>query len=189
MAEGVLVFDDETVTTTEGGSGQAFVILDDSRDVLTFDPDVERQTQEIEGTTDFLVFDVLPATVLEVSAGEDFLLMDPPKEQTVVQMEGSTGDVLVITPGGPPGRQGEQGDPGPQGQPGLAGPGAYYQEFGFASPSTTWTIVHGLNTFGLSVETVDTQGDPLEGYVRYPDANTVEVDWYYPTAGAARLFR
>lgn len=190
MAEGVLVFDDEpTPTTTQGESGRALVVLDDSSDVLVFDSEVvERQTQDIPGSTDFVVFDV-PGTVVEVTAGSDFLLMDPPQVQTAVQMEGSTEDIMVLTPGGPPGQKGQQGDPGPQGEPGLAGPGAYYQEFGFASPQSTWTVVHNQNTFGLNVEMVDTNGDELEGLVRHVGLNTIEIDWYYPTAGTARLFR
>lgn len=77
---------------------------------------------------------------------------------------------------------------GPPGEPGPAG-SDFYQEYSFASPSTTWTCVHGQNTLGMNVETIDANGDPIEGLVRYLDLDTIEVDWYYPTTGTARVFR
>ena len=50
-------------------------------------------------------------------------------------------------------------------------------------------VVHNQNSVALNVETVDTSGESIEGNVRFVDANTVVIDWYYPTAGLARLFR
>lgn len=87
------------------------------------------------------------------------------------------------------GTTGPPGSTGPQGPPGKDGAGTYYEEFSFATPSTTWLITHGLNSYAVNVETVDTSGQSLEGTVTFLDLNTVEVDWYYPTAGAARVFR
>lgn len=192
MAQGVLVFDDgPVVATVDGDSGQSFIILDETNDVLVFDAAQARKgVLEDEASTDFIVFDTQAVVTETLLAPADFLLVDPPKQEARVVLEGEEDqDILVLTPGGPPGPQGVQGEPGPQGQPGLDGAGAYYEEFGFASPATTWTVVHNQGTFALSVETVDLNGDPLEGYVRYVDINTIEVDWYYPTAGAARVFR
>lgn len=122
-----------------------------------------------------LVFDDAPSLVA---------VLDGPQieEMLVVTPDGQ--EVLVVSPGGPPG---PQGPPGPAGQAGPAG-SDYYQEFGFATPATTWTVVHNQNTFGLGVETVDTNGESIEGSVRYVTPNTIEIDWYYPTAGTARLF-
>jgi hypothetical protein len=96
------------------------------------------------------------------------------EEEWLAEVEGDVGPV------------GPQGPQGPQGQPGA---GSYYEEFGFASPLTTWTIVHNRNSLGVNVETVDVNGDPVEGFVRALDANVIEVDWYYPTAGTARVWQ
>jgi len=137
-------------------------------------------------------------SVLEVDEEGDgnFLVIDSPEEQTRVTLAGEPEqDLLVVTPGGPPGPKGEDGDPGPEGDPGppgtpgADGAGSYYEEFGYASPSTLWTIVHNRESFGLNVETVDTNGDLIEGVVDFVDINTIEVHWYYPTAGTARVFR
>lgn len=105
-------------------------------------------------------------------------------------------EISAIGLQGPPGRQGASGSPGDQGPPGQPGPpgvpGAselYEQSFSFATPEFVWVITHNQNTYALSVDTVDTSGDPVEGYVRFVSPDVVEVDWYYPTAGVARVFR
>lgn len=206
MAEGVLVFDEEApILAVPGEPGQAFVVLDgdettipvagqDSTDLLVLDGHVQRQVLEDPDplSSDFILFDAEQPTVaaeLAVAPG-DFLLVDPDREETRLVLDGELEtDLLVVTPGGPPGIPGPQGDQGLQGLPGQDGPGTYYQEFGFAIPSTTWTVVHNRNSFGLNVETVDTSGEPVVGDVRFVDANTIEIDWYWPMAGAARLFR
>lgn len=189
-AQGVLVFDEDSVATIQGGFEQTFVIVDDTRDVLVFDNPAAREIAESTTSTDFVIFDAEVTITETVLAPADFLLIDPPRDPARVVLDGPEyQDVLVITSGGPPGRTGEPGPPGPPGEAGLDGPGAYYQEFSFASPLTTWTLVHNQDSLGLNVETVDTNGEPVEGHVRFVDPNTIEVDWYYPTAGAARVFR
>jgi hypothetical protein len=95
---------------------------------------------------------------------------------------------------GAPGAPGSPGAPGPQGPAGPPGPpgggGTDIDEvFGFASPATEWVIQHNLNTYALVVETLDQNGDPIEGNPVPVDANTIIVYWYYPTAGTARIFR
>lgn len=99
---------------------------------------------------------------------------------------------VTVQAAGPQGEQGPPGPPGsegPQGTPGIDGPGVYYQEFNFAAPSPVWTVVHNRNSLALNVETVDAGGEPIEGNVRFLDVNTIEIDWFYPMAGTARLFR
>lgn len=143
-----------------------------------------------------LVFDDQPgaSTVIQTDdETEDFILLDDSEPLTRVVLPGAPAvDLLVVQPGGPPGPSGPEGDPGPQGPEGPAGAdgaGSYYEEFSYASPSTLWTIVHNRGSFGLNVETVDTNGDLIEGVVDFVDTNTIEVHWYYPTAGTARVFR
>lgn len=121
-------------------------------------------------------------------AAEGVIVFDDPRDRNLVLTGPDYQDIMVITGGGPVGPVGPQGDQGPIGP---QGPPAeiYYQEFNFASAETTWTVVHNVGSFGLSVETFDTNGDPIEGLVRYVDQNTIEIDWYYPTAGVARLFK
>lgn len=67
-------------------------------------------------------------------------------------------------------------------------PAPYYQEFSFASAASVWTISHNQNTFGLSITTFDANGTAVEGDVEYPDANTIQVSWFYPMTGTARVF-
>jgi hypothetical protein len=107
-----------------------------------------------------------------------------------VGLQGQPGLPGLPGPQGPTGLPSTTpGPPGPPGPPGTGEGGSFYASFDFASPSQTWTITHNQQTYGLSVELVDLNGDPMEGYVRYVDLNTVEVDWYYPMAGQARLYR
>lgn len=104
---------------------------------------------------------------------------------------------VVGAPGnlGPEGPIGLTGPPGPTGDEGPTGPAGadaiydFYAEYGFATPVHTWQINHGQGTYGLHVETLTLNNEPIEGDVRYLDPDTVSVTWYYPTAGLARLFR
>lgn len=91
-------------------------------------------------------------------------------------------DVIEVVESGP------QGPQGIQGLPGAPGSGSFYAEYSFASPSISWVIQHNKNSYGINVETLDPSGTPMIGTVSYPDSNTVQVDWYYPTSGSARLF-
>ena len=162
-----------------------------SSGVLVFEGEQSADSQVQETLGDVLVFDAKSGgeTLVEEPAQQDFLLVDAaPTPAQLVQDTGET-ELLVLTAGGPPGPAGTSGPTGPIGPAGQDGAGVYYQTFGFASPSTLWTIVHNRNTFALNVETVDGAGEPIEGNVRFVDANTIQVDWYYPTAGEARVFR
>lgn len=142
-----------------------------------------------------LVFDGEPEMTLVVTEGGEDVIVTSDPGQTVVVSEDGEEDVLVLQAGGRPGypgTDGVDGEPGPQGPPGppgADGAGAYYEEFGFATPIQLWTIVHNRDSFGLHVETVDTNGDLIEGVVDFVDTNTIEIHWYYPTAGTARVFR
>lgn len=86
------------------------------------------------------------------------------------------------------GPQGAQGEQGIQGDQGIQGPPGFEATYNFASPLLTWTVTHNFNTLYLVVETYTSSGDPIEGTVTHPDANTVEVEWYFPTSGELRLF-
>lgn len=92
-------------------------------------------------------------------------------------------------PEGPAGPQGGPGSQGVPGEPGVDGAGSYYQTFNFASPSDLWTIEHNTGSMALSVDLYDTSGDPIEATVVFVDLNTIAVEWYYPMAGEARVFR
>lgn len=91
---------------------------------------------------------------------------------------------VLVPARGPAGPEGREGPRGPAGD----GGGTVHRSYGFAVPDTLWRIRHDLNTVSLLVELYDTNGDELEANIRIVDADTVEVDWYYPTAGEARLF-
>lgn len=194
---GVLVFDERDEATR--------LSVDLAADVLVFDEPMASVVEEISAL-EFLLFDAPPPELTVVEAPRDFLLIDEPAPAPTVQSAESDADILVITAGGPPGPTAYQlavvngfvgteaqwlasleGQVGPQGP---AGNGTSYElVHGFASPQTLWAIDHNFGTYGLEVLCFDQNGDPLEVNVRYPTENRVEVDFYYPTAGTARLFR
>lgn len=72
---------------------------------------------------------------------------------------------------------------------GPVGSGAnYFGEFHFATASSQWVMAHGQNTYGLSVDACDHNGDVIEGEVDYLDANTIQITWFYPMTGTARVY-
>lgn len=89
------------------------------------------------------------------------------------------GAPVVVGPEGPPGPQGPQGPPGPSGA-------AAEQEQTFASPSTHWVVTHSFPKHP-DVHLFDLYDEPIGGEIRWPDATTVTVDFYYPMAGKVRL--
>lgn len=135
-------------------------------------------------------------------SGEIVVVIEP-SEQIVVEFNSNVPDVEVELNEtglvGPEGPEGPPGTPGTPGAPGLQGPegppggsaeiGVFYREYNFATPVYAWTIIHNQNTYALNLETFDINDELLEGNLVFPDANTVKVEWYYPTAGTARLFR
>lgn len=122
-----------------------------------------------------------PSSTVEVTPGPAYAV-----EVNTTTSISELVEVGVVGTTGAPGLPGPVGPEGPQGLPGADV--GYYATFGFASPATLWVMTHGQG-YGVVVETVDQSGDPIEGNVRYVDPNTVEVDWFYPTAGEARVFR
>lgn len=80
--------------------------------------------------------------------------------------------------------KGEKGDKGDQGDPGQP----VVLDFTFASPLTTWTITHNLGIAPTRVRSFDSEGDEIYGDRVDLDSNTLEVQWYYPTAGTARIY-
>lgn len=117
----------------------------------------------------------------------DVVISDTANSSDIDVVVSETG---IVGPPGPPGSDGV-GAPGPPGPPGPAGSidNLYYEEFNVATPSETWLFAHNQNTYAISVETFDTGNQSIEGDVVYLDANNIQVNWYYPTAGVARLFR
>ena len=65
--------------------------------------------------------------------------------------------------------------------------GGWEATYNFAMGSQTWTIVHNQGTRAVHVQTFDANGNDIEGNVRYPSVNTVEIDWFYDTSGTAVL--
>ena len=175
-AQGLLLFDDAPTTVAQGGgSEQAFVVLDDSSDVLVFDAEVARESQDVPDSTDFLIFDT-KTTVVETVTGADFLLLEPPKSQIQVILDGPEyQDVMVITSGGPP---------GPPGPPGPAGSAPY--EHHQIAAAASWTVVHNLGYRPNVWLFIDSAPDELvHTDVTYIDDNTVYVEWPSPESGWA----
>lgn len=61
--------------------------------------------------------------------------------------------------------------------------------FNFASVSTSWTILHELNTLDPKVTCYDINGEVMLGDITVLDLNQVRVDWYFPSSGSARVSR
>jgi hypothetical protein len=186
-ATGVIVFDDTVATTTEGGSGQAFVILDQGQDVLVVDAQPTRETVDSsDPATDFIVFDT-GATITEtVQAPTDFLLVDPPKDPARVVLDGDTlQDLLVLTPGGPPGPPGPQGLTGPQGIPGVGSP----FEYQMSVAQTTALIDHTLGRDPVAVQVVidGVQASEFEVVFTAPQTQ-IRVAFDIPVLALIRLF-
>jgi hypothetical protein len=78
------------------------------------------------------------------------------------------------------------GETGPQGPSGQADPA----DLGYVhiqnTPSTTWTISHGLG-FIPNITVVDSGGTVVEGSYNYPNANTVVLSFSSAFSGKAYL--
>lgn len=124
----------------------------------------------------------------ETSVVEVFLDDAEESIEVIVSDPENTEVVEVEIPGldGPQGPVGPQGAVGPRGPAGLDSSFSYI--FNFASPVNTWLINHDLNTFAINVELFDAGGMEWKAAIRYLDENNVQVDWYYPMSGFARIF-
>ena len=74
---------------------------------------------------------------------------------------------------------------GPAGPPGVAGAGSTIV-FPQPTPTSTWTLAHGLGRFP-SVTLADTTGDQVSADVKFVDENTIKISFGFPTAGVAYL--
>lgn len=64
----------------------------------------------------------------------------------------------------------------------------YEATFNFATATDAWVVAHNQNTYALSVETFDNNDQPIDGNVRYLDPNTVQIEYYIPMTGYARVW-
>lgn len=64
----------------------------------------------------------------------------------------------------------------------------YRGTFNFAVSTSTWYVAHNQNTFALHVEAFTNDDQPIRGHITYPDANHVQVDFYFPVSGYLRLW-
>lgn len=141
---------------------------------LEFEVIQSGQVVDVDVTTPALTVDVIQA-----GAVVDVDVTTPALEVDILQ-SGAVEDVWVLA-----------GPLGPEGPPGIPGPGGYYAEVNFASAATTWTITLpvSISSYATNVDTLTFGGDEIEGAVTRPDASTIQIDWYYPTAGTARVYR
>jgi hypothetical protein len=147
------------------------------------------QCLDEHGLHDLLITDRVPVSDWSVSIYYQVVSTDG------TQVVGGTSEISlyaalpgepVVGPIGPPGPQGVPGTPGAPGRDGAAT--EYYAEFQFITPLTTWVLEHNQHSYGLSVQTLDLNDNPFEGTVRYVSPDVIEVDWYYPMTGLARVF-
>ena len=75
---------------------------------------------------------------------------------------------------------------GPQGPAGTVSPSQLAYAHTQNTPSTTWTVSHGLG-FIPNITVVDSGGTVVEGSYNYPDANTVELSFSNAFSGKAYL--
>lgn len=191
----VLTFDDDTALSV--------LVLDEDpeslalhgtarTDVLVMDPLDDRVDVPAVLDPSIVEFDQVQTSVGIGDPSTDGVVVVPGgHEPDVVMVDNEIPDVVVITADGLPGKPGPAGPatPGPPGPQGLPGAGSYEAVYSFAQPSTLWVIEHNLGSYAVDVQTFDGNGEPLEANVRFPDENHLEIDWYFPTSGLARLFR
>ncbi len=128
--------------------------------------------------------------IIATDSGETVLLTEV--EQQIIEV-GPDDSIIVTGPGprgaaGPAGPPGAAGDTGPVGPPGPSS-GLQLATFSFSAPATVWTIQHNLGTNRIRVLLLEAdEVHEKEGNVTFPDNNTVQVEWYYPETGVARLF-
>jgi hypothetical protein len=76
---------------------------------------------------------------------------------------------------------------GPQGDPGADAVSLSYEQ-NFVLANTTWTINHNLGTQNLSVRSEITPGVSIEGNVVYVSDDVIEIHFYHPQTGTARVW-
>jgi hypothetical protein len=72
---------------------------------------------------------------------------------------------------------------------GAAPAGPSEVDFSFVSATTQWVMVHNLNEWTVDVECWDGSGNEVIGDVDYVSANQVNVNWYAPMTGTAKISR
>ena len=122
-------------------------------------------------------------TDLEVANEPASVVIDTPSWEFVQEVPDPTTVLVPIA-----GADGQNGQDGQDGQDGTPGAGSFLGEYSFAVASNKWEINHGLGTYALVVYTFDHQGAEVEGQVVYVDEDHIEVHWYYPMTGFARVF-
>lgn len=104
------------------------------------------------------------------------------EDQVVVDgTVGPSGNLLLTTLGGATIDAGHV--VGPPGNSGVDPA----KSFTFATPSTTWTVVHNLGKKVVDVSLADPAGNEIIGDILYVDVNTLTVTWYFATAGTALI--
>lgn len=78
------------------------------------------------------------------------------------------------------------GETGPQGPVGQVDPASLGYAHTQNTPSTTWTISHGLG-FIPNITVIDSGGTVVEGSYNYPNANTVVLTFSSAFSGKAYL--
>lgn len=63
------------------------------------------------------------------------------------------------------------------------------QTFSFASALSVWSCVHNLGEWSVDVETKDGTGAEVFGDLDFVSANQVDIHWYSPMTGTARVSR
>lgn len=78
------------------------------------------------------------------------------------------------------GAQGDQGPPGP--------PGPRFEAvYSFNVASTIWVCVHNQGPAAVIVETYNTDDEQMFGDVKVLDEDTIQISWYFPMTGTARV--
>ena len=113
----------------------------------------------------------------------DYVVTLDPLHQPNIIVEPTEIPIVGAAILGPQGRQGEQGEQGDVGPPGPATPTYTHNQL---SPSSEWTVVHGLNKYP-SVMVVDSGDTVIEPDIRYDSTTQVTVTFGSPTSGKAYL--
>lgn len=84
-------------------------------------------------------------------------------------------------------QQGARGPQGPPGPPGPPGPLGGEELFTFAVAESVWTCDHDLPSGTPTVQTFSADGDVIYGDVAFITPTQVQIAWFNPETGFARL--
>lgn len=117
-------------------------------------------------------------TVLEITRVVTELVIGEGREQTVLEINEPTVEILTIGTQGPSGRDGSDGVDG------IDGSGDLNYVHTQIAAASVWNIVHNLGKHP-AITVIDTANTEVEGNLEYLDLNNARLTFSVPFSGSA----